>query len=371
MAVYGAAVGVRIHERNVVWFAHIGRQFLHSAHTSPAIDSIGSAQSASGYDGQFYFFIAADPAHARDYMRHGPDGDQAGKRFARIGYPLVARAAALGRAGAVPYTLLVVNLLALAAGTAALGAWLVRRRRSAWFAALYGLWPGMVFAVFRDLSEPLAYCLAILAVLAFDRRRVWLACALLAAAALTRETVLTFPVALAVALWLDDRRLRRPLLFVLGALGPMVVWRVFVTHWLHATTLDHTGGWKVVLPFYGIASWRPWDGQHWLIALAADLPLLLAAAAGAWLLYRRRVVSPPVLLLLNVALFVVFIPHNVVIDYGAAGRNVVPALLAALYCVPWVRSRLARRAGAFLLSPVWYLIVATAFGIAGIRLVTQ
>src|SRR6185312_6936620 len=146
-----------------------------------------------GYDGQFYFMIAADLTHARDYMGAGSDGDQSGKRYARIGYPILARAFSLGSVRALPYAMLVLNLLALGAGTWAVAAWLKRRGRSPWYAALYGLWPGMSFAVFRDLSEPVAFGLATLAVLVWDARsdrRVAASGALLAAAMLTRETTI-------------------------------------------------------------------------------------------------------------------------------------------------------------------------------------
>lgn len=264
--------------------------------------------------------------------------------------------------------MLIINLLAVGAGTWAVARWLVRHGRPPWFAVLYGLWPGLVFSVFRDLSEPLAYALATIAVLLFDRRRVWPACAVLALAALTRETVIVFAIAGAVALWPERRR---ALGFLAGALAPMVLWRIVVTQWLHATTLDHTGGLKVLIPFYGMRSWWPWDDQHWIVFWTADVPLLLAALGGLLLLYRRRALPASVLLLLNVALFVVWVPHAVTIDYGAAGRNVLPALLGALYCIPYWRSRGGVLGLSVLLSPVWFLVVAWLVGAPGLDLVTK
>src|SRR3954451_16233888 len=101
-AFYVVMVPIRIHHSSVIAFVHIGEKFLNSAHTSSAIDTDGVAQSTYGYDGQFYYFIAADPAHAHDYMRVGTE-DQAGIRYARIGYPLASRVASLGQPGALPY----------------------------------------------------------------------------------------------------------------------------------------------------------------------------------------------------------------------------------------------------------------------------
>ena len=61
-AFYAVLVPLRISQHGTLWFAHIGREFLRSAHTSSTLDSIRSTESEYGYDGQFYFFIGADPA---------------------------------------------------------------------------------------------------------------------------------------------------------------------------------------------------------------------------------------------------------------------------------------------------------------------
>src|SRR5205823_7627719 len=122
------------------------------------------AQNALGYDGQYYFALAADPAHAHDYM-----GSEAGIVYARPFYPVVSRAASIGSVTALPYAMLIVNLLAVLAGTAAVALWLVKHGLSPWPALLYGLFPGLIVTAFRDLPEPLAFALAALAVLAFVR----------------------------------------------------------------------------------------------------------------------------------------------------------------------------------------------------------
>lgn len=373
-AFYAVMVPLRIEQHGVLWFAHVGAEFLHSAHTSPRIDSVHRTESAFGYDGQFYFFIAADPVHARDYMHVGSQ-DQSGVRYARIVYPALSWALSGGGSlGALPAVMLALNLLAIGGGTWAVAVWLRRRGRSPWFAALYGLWPGMIFAVFRDLSEPLAYCFAALALLVFDARsprRVAAAAGLLALSLLSRETTIAFALGVAFAVFLRDRGWRRPLAFLVAAVAPMVVWRAAVTAWLHVTTIESSGeGWKVILPFYGMYSRYPFDWQHTLLAYTVDLPLLLVGAGTLYLLSRRRHVAAAVLAILNVALFVVFIPKNVTIDWGAAARNATPAVLAALYCVPAVRSRVVLAAGAALLSPLWYLLVAYALGEPGLHFMT-
>lgn len=68
---------------------------------NPDVDRPGE-----GYDGQFYYYLAVDPANARFYM------DSPGYRYLRPVYPAAARALALGFREAIPWTLLLVNLVA-------------------------------------------------------------------------------------------------------------------------------------------------------------------------------------------------------------------------------------------------------------------
>jgi hypothetical protein len=373
-AFYGAMVSVRLHQHGngPLWFAHLGSHFTASSHTSKIIGPQLGAESADGYDGQFYYFIAADPTHGRDYMHYGRD-DQSGVRYARIAYPLLARGLSVGDARAVPYALVSVNVAAMCVGTAALAVWFVRRRRSPWAAVIYGLWPGLVFSVFRDLSEPVAYALVALAVLCFDvtrTRRLAGAAVLFAVALLAKETTIVFPLVAGAALTLHDRAWRRAAFFVAGSLGPMLAWRLALTLWFHVSTLERAGGWTVLVPFYGMAKQWPWDAVHWLMFWTLDLPLVLAGVVGLYLLHARRAIVRAASVLLNLALFVVFIPRDVMVDFGAAGRNATPVLLAALFLIPALSRRTAVLMAAAL-SPLWYLAIASSLDVAGFQLVTS
>jgi hypothetical protein len=280
--------------------------------------------------------------------------------------------------------MLIINLLAVLAGTAAVALWFVKRGFTPWPAALYGLFPGLIVTVFRDLTEPLAFGLAALAVLAFDQsrtRRLELSAILFALAVLTRETIVPFALAGATALALDDRRRlqaagwlrrwRRAVAFAATTCGPLLLWRLVVMVWLDQPTQEvgHERGW--ILPLHGIWSWWPFDTDHWLIVLAVTLPTL-AAAAGALVLLRRR--QSPVLaglLLVNVLLYVVWLPRAVYIDSSAASRAAIGVVLAALYCLPawWgaSRGRVVVVVGAAALSIGWYLIAAALLGAGGFR----
>jgi hypothetical protein len=377
-AFYAVFVSVRLEQHDALWFVHIGSHFLAAAHTSDVIRPSIGAQNVFGYDGQSYFSYAADPAHAHDYM-----AGNAGIVYSRAFYPAVSRTASFGSVRALPYAMLTINLIAVLAGTGAVALWLVKRGFSPWPAALYGLFPGLIVGVFRDLTEPLAFGLAAFAVLAFDRartRRLVLSAILFALAVLTRETIVPFALAGAAALGLYDRRRQtgswwrawqRAAAFAAATCGPLLLWRLVVRVWLGQPTQEvgHERGW--ILPLHGIWSWWPFDTDHWLIVLAVTLPTL-AAAAGALVLLRRR--QSPVLaglLLVNVLLYVVWLPRAVYIDSSGASRAAIGVVLAALFCLPawWgaSRGRVVVVAGAAALSIGWYLIAAVLLGAGGIR----
>jgi hypothetical protein len=375
---YAVVVSVRLEQHNALWFVHIGSHFLAAAHTSDVIRPSIGAQNAFGYDGQYYFALAADPSHAHDYM-----GGNAGVVYSRPVYSAVARSASLGSVTALPYAMLVINLLAVLAGTWAIARWFVKRGFSPWPALLYGLFPGLIVTVFRDLTEPLAFGLAALAVLAFDRtrtRRLVLSALLFALAVLTRETIVPFALAGAAALALDDRGRhvggwwRRAAAFAAATCGPLLLWRLVVMLWFHQATQEvgHERGW--ILPLHGIWSWWPFDGDHWLIVLAVTLPALAAGAGALVLLRRRHCLVPAGLLLVNVLLYVVWLPRAVYIDDSAASRAAVGVVLAALYCLPaWWRAprgRIVVATGALALSIGWYLMAALLLGVSGFQNIT-
>jgi hypothetical protein len=307
------------------------------------------SDSRIGYDGQFAFYIAADPANARYYMR-----GEAGYRYPRILYPMLARALALGRAGAIPYTLVAINVGAVGAAVLALALWLRRRATSTWLALLYAAFPAVGLCVACDLTEPLAYALALLGVVVLDRRgrhAVPAAASLFALATLARETTAVFPAVYALALLVGGdgpwrARIRangaRAAVFAASSLVPLVMERIAFRLWLGAftTAYNEPSPW----PFAGIVSWWPWDVSRWLVVLAVVVPAL-AWALAALLALRRRLHTPELwLVAVNVVLFVVFLPAAVFFDYGAAARASVGTVAAAIMSYPALRAlRLPKR----------------------------
>jgi len=141
----------------VLALAYVGLMLVHYQGDPLAFALLGTRYSQSdpqgtwGYDGQFAYYIARDLAGGWRYC------DVPAYRYQRILYPLLARALALGQPGAVPWTLIALNVLALAGGTYFTERLLATWGASRWYALAYGLYGGLVAGLRLDLSEPLAY----------------------------------------------------------------------------------------------------------------------------------------------------------------------------------------------------------------------
>jgi hypothetical protein len=364
-------------------FTYRSRTLLNQSHVSSEITPDPRVTSDSGgYDSQFFYYLAVDPVNARYYM------DANTYRYTRILYPMVARTLALGRPGLIPYTLILVNWLALAGGAAALAAWLRRKRVTPWFALVYGLYPGLFFGLQRDLSEPLAYGLVALAILLFDRAlgnfpppvregRVGAlllpAAAVFAFAALTRETTALFILLYGGSLLLRrsgvtawQERLRanwRPaLLFLAIALVPLAAWKAFLLLWLGPQ--GDAGLQFTALPFQGIWHWRAsimtpeqMDQIRSVVipGVLCGATAVVALARGMW---RREVV----VLLAHVLLFVVFVQAASYANFSGSGRISTGVVLAAVLCLP-VIGYLGQRAWFWISSTLWLNLMPFWLGV--------
>jgi len=201
-------------------FIMAGHVYTHRAQLPRGLLLVPSA----GYDGQFFYRLALDPAnwHATAF---GITMDQT-YRYTRIGYPILAWIFSLGQHQLVPVVLVVVNLLGVAA-MAVLGGMFARDagRHALWGLAFVAYF-GLVISVGRDTAEPVAETCMLGGLLAYRRggtRMYLLATALFAYGAITRETILFAPAAIAVTrLIAIVRRRANPGLADLTWLGPAV-----------------------------------------------------------------------------------------------------------------------------------------------------
>ncbi len=266
------------------------------------------AAGTQGYDGQFTAWIAADPVRAEGQIgsvcRHPTFGytyqralhrqlgrlfdcEQPAYRYQRILGAALARLLSFGQAALVPYALLLINLTALGFGTAALAALLRAERVSGWYALIYGLFGGIFFAVRASTTEPLAYGLLLIALLALHRRHFGWSAALFALAALAKEVTLITAAGAALALLLN-RQPRRAFLIGLGALLPFVAWQLVLWQWLGSFGIGSGGAGATpfeIVPYNGI--WRIFRVGITPTTLAlAAIPILMGLLPSLWALWR-------------------------------------------------------------------------------------
>lgn len=287
-------------------FVLIGERSAEPTGLPPGARILGGED---GYDGQFYYRLAVDP-FSLERTAHGITFDYPAYRQQRILYPLLVWSLSLGNAALVPVLLIAVNAAALV-----VLAWLGGRyaqmlgRHAAW-GALFALYPGFLVTLARDLTEIVAGCFLLAALLLLRGGRPASAAGALMLGVLARETLLGLPLAvLATAGW---QRLRtRPT--VAGwhlALVPVVVyaaWQALLLQVVGSPPLDD-GGTAIRPPLTGIISaiahriaepsdswarygtfvgaivalatiaWRstraaPWERAAWLLYLVVGLSL--------------------------------------------------------------------------------------------------
>ncbi len=301
--------------------------------------SEGDPHGTEGYDGQFAYYIARDPLHGWQQC------DVPAYRYQRILYPILARLLALGRPELLPYTLALINVVALAVGTWCMEQILLGQRMSRWYALTYGLYAGQLMAARLDLNEPLSYGLVVAALLVTGQGKVrlrdptcsWrLGVALLALATLAKETALVFVAGYLLAL-LARRQWGRLAGLALGVGAPFLAWQGVLWAWLGRPGLGSGGagdtGWEI-LPFRGLWSVGQIDLRVLgLLALVmvplAVIPTLLSLWAAGRDLWKGRW-HPFTAMLLTNALVMLFLPQSTYREPLAMLRLTTGLVVAAI-----------------------------------------
>lgn len=290
----------------------------------------GVPDGTPGYDGQFAYQIAIDPANGWRKI------DVPAYRYQRIVYPLAVRVLALGQAALAPWMLIAINVIALAAGTWCTEEILRHYGANRWYALVYALNAGLLMGARLDLTEPLAYGLAQAGVLLVlkDRRRT--AAALLALAALTKETTLLL--AAGVLLAYAARREWRDVFgagIIIG--GPFAAWQLILLWWFGQPGVGSGGALATpfeILPLRGLWSLAMLDLRVFALLAAVAIPMaVLPALIGLWQVLkdaRRRVFDLPMGLLLFNAAVVAFTPQSTFREPLALARFVAGLIAATL-----------------------------------------
>jgi hypothetical protein len=307
-----------------------------------------------GYDGQFVYAIAVNSA--------GDDlFDVPAYRYQRILYPVLARVTGLGQPGLIAWTLIAINLIALIAGTAILEAILDGYDASRWYALAYGLCAGTLMALRLDLTEPLAYALALGGVWAALQSRILWCGALFALAALTKETTLVMAAGVAAS-YAVQRDLRNALVVAAFAVMPFVAWQ-FALYMRFGQFGIGSGG-ALGTPFEVIPLRGWWSlaaihlGAFAVISLIMLPMAIIPALLGLWCSLRdfvRRHFDLPALLLFTSAVAILFTPQSTFREPLGMARFVVGLVAATLI---YAASRQSKRGLNYAL--LWIFTLALA-----------
>ncbi len=323
-------------------------------------DGTDCAEGTEGYDGQFAYYIARDPAASPDCL------DAPAYRLQRILLPALGRVLSLGHPSLIPWAFVLINLIALVSSTALLEDLLVQARVSRWYALSYGLFPGVFMAVRLSTNEALAYGLVIGALWLAVRERLRAAAVLLALAALAKETALLCAAAVVLHL-LIQRRWRSAIPLALISAAPFFAWQIALIVWLGTPGVGSGGALATpfeIIPYAGI--WRIATEGGLLVFLVLGVLLALPAAAlpsmwGLWRTIRDWQTGhcdlPACLLLFNAAIMP-FVPFSTYREFLGLLRFMPGLVLAVVWYAAVHRQRRA-----LLYSTLWIALIA--FVVAG------
>lgn len=315
----------------------------------------GLPDGPPGYDGQFAYQIARDPANGWAKI------DVPAYRYQRIVYPMTARLLALGNVDLVPWALIIVNVAALAVGVWLTGEILQHFNVSRWYALIYGLSAGTLMSVRLDLTEPLAYALAQAGVLLALKDRWRWAAVMLALAALTKEMTLAVAAGLGLV-YLYQRQWVKLLAFSAMVLVPFAIWQLVLWQWFGQPGVGSGGALATpfeIVPLRGLWSLAFLDVRIFLLLAAIAIPLaVMPALFSLWAAGRqvwRRAIDIPTMVLLINALLVLITPQSTFREPLAMARYIVGLMCAVLM---YAASRHSYRALRY--SWLWVFTLALA-----------
>ena len=284
-----------------------------------------------GYDGQFAYQIARDPINAWKYL------DIPAYRYQRILYPLLARGLSLGNETALPWTLILINLVSLVVGTWVLERLLVAHKQNPWYALGYGLFAGLLLSLRLDLTEPLAFLFILSGLWAFERHKWLLSAVLFIGAALTREVTIVFAAACCLSL-LTNRQLRLGFIWGAGIAIPFLLWQGLLWIWFGTIGIKAGGAMSDPMEFIPLRAWwgyaavNPTDFwvKSLLIVPAVLLPTLAALwTAGRSLWQGTRGVAEWALLLNGI--LILFLPRTIIFDPLGVFRTLIGLVTGVVY----------------------------------------
>lgn len=302
-----------LHAWNPLWFMWIGERY---AELQP--------DGRTGYDGQFIYYIAQDGMAAIPHLDNPP------YRLQRILLPVLVWLFSLGNAGWMPWVLIAVNLAALLATTWMLAQWVAFQKLSVWYAAIYPLFVGTLLAYSRNLTEPVAFCLAALGFISWSRQRYLVAVVALASAALAKELALLFVLGLALSAAVQ-RQWKQTVLALTASL-PLIFWDLYLWRLFHTVPIT-AGPALELIPLAGIVPHLTSEPGRLTALVSVGYPALFLLVVAAYGLTSKPAAAALWVLLLN-CIVTVLLPIGVYDHIMHAGRNASGMVLATIFSLP-------------------------------------
>jgi hypothetical protein len=314
-----------------------------------------------GYDGQFAYQIAVNPLGAAAYL------DIPAYRYQRILYPLLARFLGLGNPTAIPWVMILINIISITLGTLATEKILTAHNLSRWFALVYGLFAGQLLSLRLDLTEPLAFMLVQWGVHFFDRKWYGWSGIFFVLAILTRELTILFAGACMLSLFFGGQKLRG-IFWGAVVLLPFGLWQVFLRFWLGNWGINSGGAFASsfeIIPFRGWWGYQTSATQVFVlfsifVLLVALIPATAAIVTGVKALFNHRWGLGVWILLLNGLIFP-FLPTSNILNPPGLVRMTIGLVAAVLDYGAFESSKRALR-----LSLLWLFLLAFGEGLIAV-----
>jgi len=199
-------------------------------------------KDTSGYDGQAYYYIGADP-----FIKTGLY--KIGFRYQRYLYPFLAHILAFGRKTLLPYSLLIINILAILIGTLFLSFMLKKRGINIWYSLIFALGIGNIMALQYDLTTPLFICLILAGIYFYEEKKIVSTALFFSLALITRETAVLIILAFLVYEFFK-KRYKNSFVIILSFI-PFVILQFLLYQRLGKIPLLGSSG-HLAMPFAGI-----------------------------------------------------------------------------------------------------------------------
>jgi hypothetical protein len=287
-----------------------------------------------GHDGRFFFVQANDPWYLHP-TETGALLDRPIYRSQRMLFPMIAGGFGLFSPRVVVWSMLVTNVIAMTLGAIIAAKLAESWGLPVWLGLLVPLNIGLLFEVEIGGAGVLAFVCCLSALWALVHDRTWVASALFAGAALTREVMIVFAVGVFVVIWLDHRQALWPIIAT-----PVVaagVWLAYVVSRLGGVPGHGPSRGAFGPPFLGLseairASWLkdPW-------AFVVNVALLIVVILFVPVAVRGRL--PIAWGALPFAALAVFLSAAVWRETFDLARAVAPIFTAAPFAVLSVAER--------------------------------